>query len=135
MYEFHGWATFRESTGIGEEDNLEKIIDSVKLFIKELNWTNSGILDIRAVNGEYHLSVSGFTNHKGKDAEDVLNLYKFIAQSAPGSYGMLYIRDDEDRNGNDNSFQVLVLSRGSINERKDQFLSPYIPTVEDECYD
>lgn len=133
MYEFHGWATIRETPHLVEEENLDKVIDSVKLFIKSLNWTSGGALDVRPVNGEYHMSVSGFTNHKGKDAEDVLSLYQFLAQNAPGSYGILYVRDDEDRNGHDNRFQVLVLARGVLKEREDPFLSPYVPMVEDGC--
>lgn len=134
MYEFHGWACIRETPNVVDEERLDKIIDSIKLFIKNLNWT-TGILDIQAVNGEYHLSVSGLTNHKGKDAKDVLTLYRFIAQKAPGSYGLLYTRDDEDQSGNDNRFQVLVLVRGSLVEREDPFLSPFVTVVEDECMD
>ena len=133
MYEFHGWATIRETPSLADEENMDKVIDSVNSFIKNLNWTSGGVLDVRQINGEYHLSVSGFTNHKGKDAEDVLSLYQFLAQKAPGSYGILFVRDDEDRSGNDNKFQVLVLARGSLKEREDPFLSPYVPIVEDEC--
>lgn len=135
MYEFHGWVSIRETPSVVDEERLDEIIDSIKLFIKNLNWATGGILDVQAVNGEYHLSVSGFTNHKGKDAEDVLKLYRFIAQKAPGSYGILYTRDDEDPSGNDNRFQVLVLARGSLVEHEDPFLSPFVTVVEDECMD
>lgn len=133
MYEFHGWATIRETPSLVDEENLDRVIESVESFIKKLNWTSGGVLDVRPVNGEYHLSVSGFTNHKGKDAEDVLSLYQFLAKNAHGSYGILFVRDDEDRNGNDNRFQILVLARGILKEREDPFLSPYVPRVEDEC--
>ena len=53
---------------------------------------------------------------------------------APGSYGLLYLHDDEDTNGFHNAFQVFVLSKGNFILCKDPFLSPYIPRVEDSLH-
>ena len=130
MYEYHGWANIREDTFFIEEDNISNIIESIRHYILNLKW-NSGILDIIPVNGEYHLILSGFSNHSFVE-KDIIELYNFVAKISPGSYGLLYVRDDEDTNGNDNRFRVFVLSRGNLCERKDPFLSPFIPVVEDE---
>ena len=64
----------------------------------------------------------------------MVNLFQYIAKIAPGSYGLLYIRDDEDHlRGNDyeNCFRVWRLCRGTLIELDDPFLSPAIPVVED----
>lgn len=132
MVELHGWATIRETTSVDGEENIDIIVQKIKSRIVELNW-NSGVLDLKAVNGEYHLCVSCFTNRKGKDISDVFEFYEYIAKIAPGSYGLIYFRDDEDINGIDNIFMVYVLARGVIHEKKDVFLSPFTPVVEDCC--
>ena len=131
MYEYHGWANIRENTFSIEEDedNISSIIESIRQYISSLKW-NSGLLDICPVNGEYHLILTGFSNHSYVE-KDIINLYNFVAEISPGSYGLLYVHDDEDMNGNDNSFSVFVLTRGSLRRHKDPFLSPFIPVVED----
>lgn len=132
MFEYHGWITLRET--YANEDNcdeqIEQISASIKARIDELGADN-GLLDLRAINGEYQIHMSGLLNRKSQRADDLLCLYEFIAQSAIGSYGILYVYDDEDVNGYDNEFQVFVMARGKINKHKDIFLSPFIPTVED----
>ena len=45
---------------------------------------------------------------------------------------MIYLYNDEDRNGKENQFQVFLLARGKIEEKADPFLSPIIPTIEDK---
>jgi len=130
MYEFHGWATIHETTVEADAGNLEFIIKNIQNFISELNWS-SGLLKLYPANGIYHLSVGGFLNRKTSEAEEIIKLYQFIADQAPGSYGLLYTRDDEDIDGYDNEFRVFVLARGSIQQKEDAFLSPFVPVVED----
>ncbi|TXK84669.1 Imm7 family immunity protein [Paenibacillus sp. N3.4] len=131
MYEYHGWATIQEASYfIEEEEHIDEIIEEIKEYIHELNW-RQGDLQIRAVNGEFHLLVSGFSNHNYEEPY-LLNLYRFIASKAPGSYGLLYIRDGTDVNGKNNIFRVIVLARGNISEQSDPFLSPCVPVIEDE---
>lgn len=132
MYEYHGWVTIRETPTCDDEKNLELKILKIKEFIRNLQWCN-GVLRLHAVNGEYLVIVSGLTNHKSQEANDLLNLYSYIAEEASGSYGLLHIWDDEDKSGLDNKFQVYVLVRGQVTLREDPFLSPCIPVIEDEC--
>ncbi|MFC6335226.1 Imm7 family immunity protein [Paenibacillus septentrionalis] len=131
MFEFHGWVTIHESTTEVDAGNLESIVKNIQNFIADLHWT-SGLLKIYPANGAYHLSVGGLLNRKSTEAEEIIKLYQFIAEHAIGSYGLLYTRDDEDIEGFDNEFRVLVLVRGRIEHKKDTFLSPFAPIVEDE---
>lgn len=133
MYEFHGWAVIRETPQVIDEENIDDIAKMIEEYIDNLNW-ESGIFKIFAVNGEYQIIVSGVSNHKTKESE-LLGVYKYIAKIAPGSYGLLYVKDDEDTKGLDNEFIVYTLVRGNLSIQKDTFLSPFIPIVEDECTD
>lgn len=130
MYEFHGWATIHETTVEADAGNLELIVENIQNFISELNWS-SGLLKVYPANGSYHLSVGGFLNRKTSEAEEIIMLYQFIANHAPGSYGLLYTKDDEDIEGYDNEFIVYVLARGNIQQKEDALLSPFVPVVED----
>ena len=47
-----------------------------------------------------------------------------------GSYGLLYVHDDESKD-DCNSFVVYKLARGKVERIADTLLSPFIPTVED----
>jgi len=130
MYEFHGWATIHETTEESDTGDLELVVKNIQNFISELNWSG-GLLRVYPANGTYHLSVGGFLNRKTSEAEEIIKLYQLIADLAPGSYGLLYTRDDEDIEGYDNEFKVFVLVRGSIQQKQDAFLSPFVPVVED----
>lgn len=134
MVELHGWANIRESYFMfdddTDEDHLEQIVEEIKLKILGLQW-QSGLADLRVVNDHYHLSINIFTNHRDGRIDDVFRLYEFIADIAPGSYGLMYVYDDEDKQGRDNEFLVYVLAKGKLTENKDQYLSPYITTVEE----
>ncbi|KGE19581.1 Imm7 family immunity protein [Paenibacillus wynnii] len=131
MFEFHGWATVHESTTEADAGNLDLIAKNIQNFVANLHW-DSGLLKVYPANGAYHLSVGGLLNRKGTEAEEIIKLFQFIAQQAPGSYGLLYTRDDEDIEGFDNEFRVFILARGRIEHKKDAFLSPFVPIVEDE---
>jgi hypothetical protein len=83
------------------------------------------------INGQGQLHFGGLANHLTQDIKDLTSAVKEIARIAPGSYGLIYIRDDEDPSGRVNEFRVLVISRGNVAEHKDPFLSPVIPVIED----
>ncbi|MGH3852033.1 MAG: Imm7 family immunity protein [Pseudonocardiaceae bacterium] len=55
-----------------------------------------------------------------------------LSAQLPGSWGILYERSDDMPNPPDpTEFRVRVLARGQVSERKDPFLSPCRPTIED----
>jgi hypothetical protein len=78
------------------------------------------------------LYVGGNKNHRGVIGDELDQLLEWTARIAPGSYGLLYWRDDEgDPIAGPNNFQVKVMSRGEVVTRFDPFLSPFFPVVED----
>ncbi len=83
---------------------------------------------IKRRNGLDSFLISGLHNHR---SEYVIDIFRWIATELAGSYGLLYIRDDEDLENN-NCFIVWKLAREVLTKESDPFLSPCIPTVEDK---
>lgn len=129
MLELHGWVTIRETYKVSdnEEENIDIIIQKLKREVEKLSWFKP---QINALNGSWFLEFTLFSNRKNPQTQEVFKLYKRIGELAEGSYGLIYLYDDEDeRKGNE--FQVFSLSRGTVKEFSDSYLSPVIPTVED----
>lgn len=130
MLELHGWVTIRETYKViyEEEDNVDNIINKVKREIENLSWFKP---QIKALNGEWFLEFTLFANRKNPQTQEVFELYKKIGKMAEGSYGLIYLYDDEDE-GKENEFQVFSLSKGIVKEFRDSYLSPIIPIIEDK---
>ncbi|KOR87835.1 hypothetical protein AM231_00875 [Paenibacillus solani] len=135
MYEYHGWATIRESSSFEDDDEkYSLIIQEIQKYFDELEWT-SGILDLRgAVNGDFQVWMAGVNNHRPVGKHNPVNVLKQVGILAPGSYGLLYVRDSDDEDFF-NEFKVHTLIRGEVMERNDPFLSPFIPKIEDDYED
>ncbi|MGO4529119.1 Imm7 family immunity protein [Paenibacillus sp. 2TAF8] len=132
MFEYHGWATIRESASFEEDDDqYDAAIQELQKYIEELNWP-SGVLDLRAVNGDFQLWIAGLDNHKPETNYDPIEVFRKTGELAPGSYGILYVRDSDDA-ASSNHFKVYTLIRGKVAEQEDRFLSPFVPKLEDEC--
>ena len=129
MYEYHGWATVRASASFDDDIDEAPIVQEIQDYIHELNWT-SGVLDIRVVNGDFQVWIAGLDNHKPSEKYDPIEIFKKIGDAAPGSYGILYIRDGDDVESF-NIFKVYTLIRGEVKGHDDPFLSPFIPKLED----
>ncbi len=128
MFEFHGWASVlyhTHDTDAALQDRCwQQLVDYVATI-------PTNLVHVQRYNGCDSLHVAGQHNHR---SEYIIELFQWIADNASGSYGILYIRDDEDhsREGNyTNCFRVWRLCRGQLTECDDPFLSPAIPTVED----
>ncbi|CAI6080010.1 hypothetical protein PAECIP112173_02765 [Paenibacillus sp. JJ-100] len=131
MYEYHGWATIRESASFEEDEDQQDIaIQQLREYIEELDWS-PGVLDLRAVNGDFQLWVAGLDNHKPETKYNPIEVFRKAGEIAPGSYGLLYVRDSDDM-ASSNQFKVYTLVRGEIMEQADPFLSPFVPKLEDE---
>ena len=128
MIELHGWVTIRETYKVTlEEDNDNTFIENIKKEIENLSYFKP---QIKALNGEWFLEFTLFANRKNPETEEVFQLYNRIGELAEGSYGLIYLYDDEAK-GKENQFQVFSLSKGSIKEFSDSYLSPVIPTIEE----
>lgn len=85
------------------------------------------------VNYERVLQFSCSGNHRGTDLEDLMFFLTKLTQLLPDSYGLAYWFDDEDPDPEyRNKFRVFVIAKGTVSERDDPFLSPYVPTVSDD---
>ncbi len=132
MYEYHGWITLRVTPG--EVDNEEEKLWEINKYAKNIidNFADKhGFAGLNVVNGEHLAWFSGCTNHSSPTSETLLEIFRLIGNQAPGSYGLLYIWDDEATHELNNEFQVWRLVRGKFELLKDCFLSPCIPTIED----
>ncbi|WP_421762906.1 Imm7 family immunity protein [Ekhidna sp.] len=130
MVEFHGWFSIQESVDGENEENISSIVDELDQAVASLG-SGSSLIDIRPVNGKYYLHLGGSTNHRSEDVREVQGLVNLVSSLAKGSYGILYLRDDEDSEGRDNEFQIIKMARGQIYEEKDVWLSPCNPTIEE----
>lgn len=110
-----------------QEDIKDIFIDRIKEEIKELSWFKP---QIKALNGEWLLEFTIFANRRNPQSEEDFKLYYAIGEMAEGNYGLIYLYDDE-ADGKENQFQVFALSKGSVKEFSDSYLSPIIPTIED----
>lgn len=126
MYEWHGWATIRDTATVGdvEEDPSPAALSRVRALLAEQAAVANETADLRVANGEYHLWLAGMHNHQ---APGILGLYRAVAAVAPGSYGILYTRDDDVSN----YWDRWVMRRGQVCRQQDHDLSPHVGLVED----
>ncbi|SMF90177.1 Immunity protein 7 [Paenibacillus uliginis N3/975] len=134
MYEYHGWATIRESSSFEDDDEkYSLIVQEIRKYFDGLEWP-SGVLDLRAVNGDYQVWIAGLNNHKPVTKHNPIEVLRKVGELAPGSYGVLYVRDSDDAELF-NEFKIYTLIRGEIMDHNDPFLSPFIPKIEDDYED
>jgi len=128
MFEFHGWASIHYHTHGTNAFKQDACWDALATYVAEMP---TSFVRLQRYNGGDSLTIAGQHNHRN---EYVIELFRWIAANAVGSYGLLYIRDDEDSvRGADfeNCFRAWRLCRGALTEMDDPFLSPAIPVVED----
>lgn len=83
------------------------------------------------MNGEPFIHLDGCSDHRS--SPDVVELSEHVAVVAPGSHGLLHVRDDEEPD-HENEVRVLRLVRGVVTQQHTEaLLSPCIPAVEDPC--
>ncbi|OPC76934.1 hypothetical protein B4N89_40780 [Embleya scabrispora] len=132
MFEYHGWINVQESAGAGADDDdfddgrLREIVEGIERRIREID--SPYLLDLRWMNGQVFVHVGGFPNHR--DAE-IVGFFQEIGERAPGSYGLLHVRDDEDP-ARENEVLVIRMVRGRVTEHSEPLLSPCIPLLEDQ---
>ena len=128
MIEYHGWITIQTGAAASNEKLLSTIVEQLNDHIQQLAFPYE--LSIRYFNDTPYLWVIGDSNHRTSKFDSILKLFELTGRLASGSYGLLYMRDDEDPQGHSNEFQVWRLARGISTSHPDPFLSPIIPTVE-----
>lgn len=127
MFEYHGWITLR-STAEALDDEPPLRLDEIRTLVDEL--AGYALMDLQPMNGTDYIHLGGSPNHRGQHGAEVIDLFTKVGRLAPGSYGLLYVHDDEDPEHRQD-FRVFRLVRGVVTEHADHLLSPVIPTLED----
>ncbi|MEL7144281.1 MAG: Imm7 family immunity protein [Cyanobacteria bacterium J06643_4] len=131
MFEFHAWATI----WVNDDDDadMDVIIAREDKAIGQLQLTinrhsdNFSFFDLRRTgNGMIVFTAHGLRNHKFTAIEEI---FEWIANNLPDSYGLLYTHDDDQ----ENHFVVYRLALGTVTSQHDTLLSPCIPTIEKPC--
>lgn len=132
MIELHGWLTIVET--YADEDLLhEDEIRQIQQKVKRILANNTCGLEIQFVNGTPFLNTLLCANHRTAEVDEIIKTYTMISETASGSYGVIYIRDDEDKTYN-NEFQIYLFKRGKWEHKIDAEFSPCIPTLEDDVF-
>jgi hypothetical protein len=134
MTETHGWITLRYSDYHSEDHMQVAFVSKFKKYLqRDYAWAlEAGHCRLITYNGLEAFTLNVQHNHKGEPFYP-LDIFTWVAQESTGSYGLLYVHDDEDKLQH-NEFQVYVLKRGKLLKTKDPFLSPYEEEVE-QSYD
>ena len=131
MYEVHGWFGLAESPAEVDTGGLGPILEELARLLAGLAEPNI-VAELRYLNGLPFANISGYRNRPRSDAASIEDLLRFISGRLPGSWGLLYERDDEATAApGPNAYRVRVVARGRVTERADPFLSPCRPTIED----
>ena len=132
MFEYQGWASILASYYENDEaeDFFEKYIakDLIERFKKISNHNLES--NIRCINGQLRCWFIGFSNRCPQEWREFLEFFHLLAEVAPGSYGIMSCRDDENVKRY-NEFQVFLLKKGHVVEATDTFLSPCVPEIEE----
>lgn len=126
MVELHGWLSIWET--YEDEDNFPQAeLDEIMRKAKDIS-RESG-LELRYMNGVPFISTTLYANHRTAETDTILETYRKIARTASGSYGAIYLRDDEDAE-HFNEFRVYVFKRGTCACKTAEDFSPCITEIE-----
>lgn len=128
MIELHGWLSVSETYN-NEDYHTKEELDAIMLKVHRIVKESDCDINSQYLNGTLFLHTLICSNHRTPQIDMVIDTYKLITETATGSYGMIYIRDDED-NIHYNEFQVYIYKKGKCYYRVDNELSPCIPEIE-----
>lgn len=134
MYEAHLWLGLREDTYEEEFESRDVKVARLAEFVREQEALGLPTMkaELFPLNGTYYLTVTVDANRRRDEAQWIADLIGWVASDLPGSWGLLYERDDETPDWpGPNAFKVTVIARGTGAERFDPFLSPCNPVIED----
>jgi hypothetical protein len=131
MYEAHGWLGLAETPHDIDDGRLDSGLEELRRRIDAVSWP-ALTTTLERVNGFWFLTITCCANRRRGEADYIDQLINWTAQRLPGSWGLVYDRDDEmPEPYGPKRFRVKVIARGHITESQDQYLSPTRPTIED----
>jgi len=128
VIELHGWLTVY-GTYEDEDAFPQETLDSIKRKVETIVSESGSDIEIEYRNGIPFINTLLCANHRVKEVDDIIDTYKNIAETAAGSYGIIYLRDDEDSR-HSNEFQIFLFRHGECICKPDDNFSPCIPTIE-----
>lgn len=132
MHQFHAWIGLAETTYEDDPPKLAAALEVLREIVARDSWHDARF-EIFNLNGQDFLTATGFVNRRRNEGDQLDLLVSETARLLPGSWGLVYERDDEmPVPPGPNAFRVRVIARGRVEERLDPFLSPNIPVIEDE---
>ena len=125
MYTWHAWIQLYDDERDRPAPYEQDALAAVRAKARELELRTSPDDPISCTNGGPLFQASGAHDHRGSAHQRLHTLLRFTLDVLPGSWGLVYWRDDETP-GTDayDGYRVLVLARGAIADRLDPFLSP-----------
>ena len=151
MLAFHGWCvirTSREAYTAATIDNVDAVDDAVDIADRQLwadfrTWMQVNEspflkwqLHEQLNNHSGMLTFCGSRNHRAAILWDML---QWITANGVGSFGLVYVHDDEDSATNTsygrgnadftNVFRVHRILNGTVDELEDPFFGDIVPTI------
>ena len=147
----HGWAVLQSSREKYASPNPEELFvldeesekEDEKLWSDFRSWMDKNAdsfmnwqLTERLNNHHGLLQFSVSRNHRSSSIWEML---KWLAEKSEGTYGIVFVHDDEDLLGNtnysrgerdcSNEYRVWRILKGELLEFDDPFLSPIVPRI------
>jgi hypothetical protein len=126
---YNGWISISTSSDEQSFDELTKVVSELNAYIDSLT-LKYHLCEIRTFNLERILLIGGSHNHDVGYNDQIVRLLNKVAELAPASHGVVYIRwPDDIFIGNE--YKIYKMVRGKITFESDPFFSPCRPVIED----
>lgn len=126
---WQGWISIQTDPNEEHFDELKKVIRELEIFMKPLQRANQ-LFEIKPFNLEQILFIAGSHNHDIGYSNSIVELLNKVAELAPASHGLVYVRWPEHPTLW-NQYRVYKMARGKITIEDDPFFSPCSPVIED----
>lgn len=134
LLDYNGWIDiemhYNDNLDVIDGSDVRNFLVEMGPHIEEFNKYPSRRIEYKTLSWSKIYTIYGVHNHALNYLEDLLNLYSLIAEKAPGSYGLLYVRLSEDP-VYWNKYRVFRMAKGVVTEHEDTLLSPCQPTIEE----
>jgi len=94
MREFHAWIGLTDATDEGNRGVIEREAAKITTLLGDADWHDAAF-DLKSLNGQYFLTVTGYVNRRREEGDLLDLLLATISRRLPGSWGLVYERDDE----------------------------------------
>lgn len=129
MIELYAWLSVHE-TAADEDALTPEALKCIMASVQDILRQPDCGIRLQYMNGQPCLQTAFCANHRTAETDAIIGTYCRIAETASGSYGVLYLRDDADPQYH-NDMQVYYFRRGAVTHGIMPEFSPCIPKLED----